>query len=62
MMPVVWISLIEGRTQDQKARVAEAVTRAMVEHAGSSPDQVNVIFDDKSRENWAITGKLLSRD
>lgn len=61
-MPVVWISLIEGRTKEQKAKVAEAVTRAMVEHAGSSADHVNVIFDEKSRENWAITGKLLSAD
>lgn len=61
-MPVVRISLIEGRTKEQKAKVAAAVTQAMVEHAGSTADHVNVIFDEQSRENWALSGKLLSGD
>jgi phenylpyruvate tautomerase PptA (4-oxalocrotonate tautomerase family) len=32
----------------------------MMEHAGSTADQINVIFDEQPRENWAIAGKLLS--
>jgi 4-oxalocrotonate tautomerase len=59
-MPVVRISLIAGRSKEQKAKVAAAVTQAMVDHAGSTADHVNVVFDEQSRENWAISGKLLS--
>lgn len=59
-MPVVRISLLAGRTAEQKAKVAAAVTKAMVEHAGSTEERVTVIFDDMPRENWAIAGKLMS--
>lgn len=61
-MPVVRISLLEGRSKEQKARVAAAVTQAMVEHASSAADDVHIIFDEQARENWAISGKLVSGD
>jgi 4-oxalocrotonate tautomerase len=60
LMPVVRISLISGRTNEQKAKVAAAVTQAMVDHAGSTAEHVNVIFEEQPRNNWAISGKLLS--
>jgi 4-oxalocrotonate tautomerase len=59
-MPVVRISMIAGRSKEQKAKVAAAVTQAMVEHARSTAEDVNVIFDEQPRDNWAIAGKLLS--
>lgn len=59
-MPVVRISLLSGRTKEQKAKLAKAMTDAMVEHAGSTADHVNVVFDEQSAENWALSGKLLS--
>lgn len=60
-MPVIRISMLAGRSEEQKSKLAAAVTEAMVEIAGSSADHVNIIFDEQPRENWAIAGKLLSK-
>jgi 4-oxalocrotonate tautomerase len=58
-MPVIRISLLAGRTAEQKAKIAAAMTNVMVEHAGSTPEHVNIIFEDLPRSDWAIAGKLL---
>ncbi len=55
-MPVVRISLYEGRSQETKRRIAESITDALVRIGGSKRDAVNVIFDDIARENWVIGG------
>lgn len=59
-MPFIRISLFPGRTKEQKAKVAAAVTQAMVEHAGSREADVTIIFEEQPQENWAASGKLLS--
>ncbi len=59
-MPVVRITLIAGRSPEQKRKAAEAVTQALAEHLNSTPSQTQVIFEDVSPENWAIEGKLIS--
>jgi 4-oxalocrotonate tautomerase len=59
-MPVVRITLIAGRSPEQKRKAAEAVTQALAEHLNSTPSQTQVIFEDVSSENWAIEGKLIS--
>jgi 4-oxalocrotonate tautomerase len=58
-MPMVQIYLIEGRSWEQKAKIAEDVTLALEKHAGAKPDDVQVIFEDRSASDWAIAGKLL---
>lgn len=60
-MPYVRIELIEGRSEDQKAAVAEAVTKALVELAGAKAESIFIVFDDVPPHNWASGGKLLSR-
>lgn len=55
-MPVVRISLYEGRSAEKKREVAEAVTEALVRVCGSKREAVNVIFDDVRREDWVIGG------
>jgi 4-oxalocrotonate tautomerase len=58
-VPYVKIELLEGRTTEQKAAVAKAVTEALVNHANSKPEAVEIVFVDVKRENWASGGKLL---
>ena len=58
-MPVVTVKWLEGRTPQQKAQLADAVTRAFVEVAKVSTDQVWIVFNDVKRSDWAIGGKLL---
>ncbi len=59
-MPVVKIEMLEGRSKEQKAKLAQAVTQALVTIAKAKPESVTVVFSEYSRENWAQGGKLLS--
>jgi len=58
-MPVVTIEWLEGRTPQQKARLADAITQACVDIAQVSKDQVWLVFRDVRRSDWAMAGKLL---
>jgi 4-oxalocrotonate tautomerase len=57
-MPVVTVEIWEGRTVEQKRRLCQAITEAMVEHADARPDGLHVIIHEISRENWARGGVL----
>ena len=39
----------------------QAITDAMVEHAGAKPDSVFVVLEDVKKSNWAIGGTLVSQ-
>jgi 4-oxalocrotonate tautomerase len=53
--------LLEGRTPEQKNKIAEGITKVMEEHAKSTPSQTYVVFDDVAKDDWAIGGQILSR-
>jgi 4-oxalocrotonate tautomerase len=55
-VPVVRVSLYEGRSPEKKRQIAERITDALVEIAGSKREGVHVIFDNVSREDWVIGG------
>lgn len=57
-MPVVRITMWKGRTKEQKAKLAEAITEAMVNTVGTAPEHVHIIFEDVEKQDWAIAGKL----
>ena len=58
-MPVITVEWLEGRTQQQKAQVADVMTQAFVDIAKVSKEQVWVVFRDVKRSDWAMAGKLL---
>lgn len=60
MMPVVIVKMLEGRTTEQKRRLVRAITDSVVEHAGTSAEQVDVVIEDYPRENWSKGGVLMS--
>lgn len=60
-MPIVRVEMIEGRTEDQKQRLAEIITDAMVKVAGSKSEDTYVLFEDVPKENWAVGGRLVIR-
>ena len=55
-MPVVRVSIYEGRSREQKREIAEAITDALVRVAGSQREAVNVLFDTFAKEDWVIGG------
>ncbi|BAF59886.1 MAG: 4-oxalocrotonate tautomerase [Pelotomaculum sp.] len=59
-MPVVNIQLLEGRSVEQKAKIAKAVTDILVEIGGARPEAVTVIFSDIKKSDLAVGGKLAS--
>ncbi|MBI3322027.1 MAG: tautomerase family protein [Candidatus Omnitrophica bacterium] len=61
-MPIVSVEWIEGRTPQQKARLAEAITNAFVDVAKVSKDQVWIVFRDVKRSDWAMAGRLLAEN
>ena len=60
-MPIVKVEMWPGRTQEQKAELARAITDAVVRIARTTPDETIVIFQDVARENWAKGGVLASQ-
>ena len=57
-MPVIEIKLWEGRTREQKAEMAKRITDAVVEIGKTAPENVQIIFCDSAKCDWAIAGKL----
>ena len=59
-MPTYHIEMLEGRTVEQKKKLAQEITRVTVEVLGGSPEAVDILITDVKRENWATGGKLWS--
>jgi 4-oxalocrotonate tautomerase len=57
-MPVVRVSWFEGKDPTQKAAVAAEITQSIVQHTGTDPNYIYVIFEDVKASDWAGAGKL----
>jgi 4-oxalocrotonate tautomerase len=55
-MPVVRIDFFEGRTPEQKKRLAEAITQDFVEVLGVDRNNVIVIYNDLPRTDLVKGG------
>jgi len=58
-MPMVQITMLEGRTTEQKRRIAQRITDAIVEEAGARRETVVVAFHEVSKESYASGGVLM---
>lgn len=58
-MPLITVSLYPGRTQKQKDDFAKAITKSAVKILKTKENHVIVVFDEKPKENWFMTGKQL---
>ena len=59
-MPEVYIYLAEGRTVDQKRKVAREVTDVLIKNLSVPPEVVVVQFVEASRDSKARGGVLFS--
>lgn len=59
-MPVVTIRMAEGRTLEQKRKLAGEITAAITGTLGVDPERVMVFFEELESENIARAGRLLS--
>jgi len=58
-MPMVQITMLAGRTVDQKRKIAKRITDALVEEAGARREGIVVAFNEVSKESYASGGELM---
>ena len=59
-MPLVQITMLAGRTVNQKRKIAKRITDALVEEARARREGIVVAFHEVSKESYASGGKLMS--
>ena len=55
-MPIVTISMFEGRSLDQKTELVKGVTDVVARVTGNPAARVHVIIQEVKQENWTIGG------
>lgn len=58
-MPLIQITMLQGRTADQKRKIARRITDVMVEEAGARREVIVVAFHEVSKESYASGGELM---
>ena len=59
-MPIIQINILEGRTLNQKKKLVEKLTHAVVESLGAPRETVRVMINEMSADHYAISGELIS--
>jgi 4-oxalocrotonate tautomerase len=57
-MPYVQITWLEGRSMDQKRKIAEGIASLLIEHARAKPEHIQITFLDLPTTNYALSGTL----
>ena len=57
-MPIIRVEMWEGRSLEQKRRVARELTEPLVRIIDCDPATVRVLINDYPPENWAVGGTL----
>lgn len=55
-MPIIQFNLIEGRTNDQKKRLAEKVTDTVVEVLGVKRENVRILIHEMGPYDFSVGG------
>ena len=58
-MPMVQITMLEGRTAEQKRKLAQRITDALVEEGGTKREGIMIAFHEVSKESYASGGVLM---
>jgi 4-oxalocrotonate tautomerase len=58
-MPHVQITWVEGRTPEQKRKIAERVTTVLIEDGKAKRENIHVSFHDVPSTNYAEAGVLV---
>jgi 4-oxalocrotonate tautomerase len=58
-MPHVQITWVEGRTPEQKRKIAERITTVLIEEGKAKRENIHVSFHDVPSTNYAEAGVLV---
>jgi 4-oxalocrotonate tautomerase len=59
-MPMVQITMLAGRTVEQKRQIARRITEVFVEEADARREAVTIAFHEVSKEDYAAGGVLVA--
>jgi 4-oxalocrotonate tautomerase len=59
-MPLIQVTMVEGRTVEQKHALIAKLTDAMVEAVGTPRDRVRVAIYEISGDEWGIGGQAFN--
>jgi 4-oxalocrotonate tautomerase len=59
-MPMVQITMLAGRTAEQKRKLAQRITDVLVEEGGARREAIIVAFHEVSQESYASGGVLMA--
>ena len=59
-MPHVQITLLEGRTIEQKRRVVKRITEVIQQELDVKPEALSIAFVEVAREDYARNGVLIA--
>lgn len=55
-MPFVEVTIIEGRSREQKAALMKALTDAVESSIGAPRESIRVVLREVPAEHWAVGG------
>lgn len=59
-MPIINVSMFEGRTLEQKRKLVTMMTEAVVTSLDVKPESVHIVLHEVPRQNIAASGVLAS--
>jgi 4-oxalocrotonate tautomerase len=59
-MPYVQINWLEGRSVDQKRKIAERIASALIEDGKAKPEHIQITFLDLPTTSYALSGTLVA--
>ena len=59
-MPHVQITMLAGRSTEQKRRAAKRITEVLQEELKVSPEKLTITFVEVPRDSYARSGALIS--
>jgi len=59
-MPFVQVTMMQGRSTEQKHALMKQLTDAVVESLGSDPARVRVAIYEVTEDEWAVGGEPMS--
>lgn len=60
-MPLIQVTMLEGRTVEQKHQLIRQLTDAMIDVVGGDPARVRVALYEVSSDEWGIGGEPVSK-
>lgn len=57
-MPIIEMHLLVGRSSEDKARLASAVTAAATESLGVNPETVRILITEHGKDEFYVAGRL----